>query len=86
MISREKTDLLVLLWHQIGGWIQHNWKQLYIQFAYVCAVTTYTFVVTALIAKVFDLIPFLRLRAPDSWEEIGMDDAEVRTLHASHTM
>lgn len=40
----------------------------------------YTFVVTALLAKLFDMVPFLRLRAPDMYEEIGMDDAEVSRL------
>lgn len=72
----------------IGGWIQGNWKQLYIQFAYVCAVLGYTFVVTTGIAKLFDIIPGLSLRAPDSWEEIGMDDAEVSisVLYSSFIM
>lgn len=37
----------------------------------------YTFVVTAIIAKVFDSVPCLRLRADDVSETIGMDDAEV---------
>lgn len=60
-----------------GGWIEHNWKQLYIQFAYVCATVGYTFVVTALIAKGMDMIPFLRLRATPEDEALGMDDVQV---------
>jgi hypothetical protein len=63
-----------------GGWIDHNWKQLYIQFAYVCAVCAYDFVVTALICKALDLIPGLQLRATAEAEEIGMDEDQVRVL------
>jgi len=37
----------------------------------------YTFVMTAIIAKAFDLVPFLRLRADEKSEKIGMDDAEL---------
>lgn len=65
-----------------GGWLDHNWKQLYIQFAYVCAVTGYAFVMTALIAKAIDIIPGLGLRAPGEAEHIGMDDFQVSiTFH-----
>jgi len=60
-----------------GGWIKHNYKQLYIQFAYICAVTAYTFVVTAAIAKVVDIIPGLGLRASEDGEVIGMDDDQI---------
>jgi len=60
-----------------GGWLDHNWKQLYIQFAYICATVGYTFVVTALIAKGMDMIPFLRLRASPEDEALGMDDAQI---------
>jgi Amt family ammonium transporter len=67
----------------IGGWIQHNWKQLYKQVAYVAAVMAYSFVMTAIIAKGFDLVPFLRLRADEESEMIGMDDAEVRVFTSS---
>lgn len=59
-----------------GGWIDQNWKQLYIQFAYICAVTGYTFVVTALIAKAVDLTG-LHLRASPEDERLGMDEVEV---------
>ncbi|EMD41594.1 hypothetical protein CERSUDRAFT_110171 [Gelatoporia subvermispora B] len=60
-----------------GGWLDHNWKQLYIQFAYVCATVGYSFVVTALIAKAIDSIPTLHLRASPEAEALGMDDAEI---------
>lgn len=61
-----------------GGWINHNWKQLYIQFAYVCATVGYSFVVTALLAKAFDLIPGMQLRSTVEEEALGMDDVQVR--------
>lgn len=61
-----------------GGWIRHNWKQLYIQVAYICATVAYTFIVTALLAKTLDMLPFLRLRASPEDEALGMDDTQVR--------
>ncbi|KDQ08409.1 hypothetical protein BOTBODRAFT_37981 [Botryobasidium botryosum FD-172 SS1] len=60
-----------------GGWIKHHYKQLYIQFAYICAVTAYTFVVTAAIAKFVDVVPGLGLRATEDGEVIGMDDDQI---------
>jgi ammonium transporter, Amt family len=61
-----------------GGWIDQNWKQLYIQFAYVCATCGYSFTVTAILAKGLDLIPGLRLRNTAEAEKLGMDEVEVR--------
>ncbi|KAA1468454.1 ammonium transporter [Dentipellis sp. KUC8613] len=58
-----------------GGWVDHNWKQLYIQFAYICAVCGYTFVVTALIAKALDLT--IGLRATEDAETLGMDEDQI---------
>jgi len=60
-----------------GGWIDHNWKQLYIQFAYVCAACGYSFVVTAVIAKAVDSIPGLHLRSTAEAEKLGMDEVEI---------
>ena len=60
-----------------GGWIDHNWKQLYIQFAYVCATCAYTFVVTAIIAKAVDMIPGLHLKTTPEGESLGLDEVEV---------
>jgi Amt family ammonium transporter len=58
----------------IGGFLNHNYRQLYVQIAYVVAATAYTFVVSALIAKGIDLIPGLHLRASEEAELLGMDD------------
>lgn len=60
-----------------GGWINHNWKQLYIQVAYVVACTAYSFVVSAAIAGAINLIPGLNLRASEEAEMLGMDDDQL---------
>ncbi|KAF9243753.1 ammonium transporter [Melanogaster broomeanus] len=60
-----------------GGWIDHNYKQLYIQFGYVCAVCGYTFVVTAAIAKAIDMIPGLQLKTTPQGEALGLDEVEI---------
>jgi Amt family ammonium transporter len=60
-----------------GGFLDSNWKQLYIQFAYVCATVGYSFVVTAIITKSIDMIPGLHLRTTEEGESLGMDDVEV---------
>ena len=60
-----------------GGWLNRNWKQLYIQFTYVCATVGYTFVVTAFLAKMFDMVPSFRLRSSPEEEASGMDDTQV---------
>ena len=57
-----------------GGWIHHNWKQMYIQIAYIVACTAYTFVVSAALAYGIDKIPGLHLRASEEAELLGMDD------------
>ena len=60
-----------------GGWLDHNWKQLYIQIAYIVACTAYSFVVSAIIAKIIDIIPGLHLRASEEAELLGMDDDQL---------
>ncbi|KAF8912945.1 ammonium transporter [Gymnopilus junonius] len=60
-----------------GGWVDHHWKQLYIQFTYVVATCAYTFVMTALVAKTIDLIPGLQLRSTPEGEMLGMDEVEI---------
>ena len=60
-----------------GGLITHNWKQMYIQFTYVVAVTVYAFVVSAILAFVINRIPGLHLRASEEAELLGMDDDQL---------
>ena len=60
-----------------GGWLDHNWKQMYMQVAYIAAACAYTFVVTALIAKAVDCIPGLHLRAGEEAEGLGMDEDQI---------
>lgn len=63
-----------------GGFLDSHWKQLYIQFAYICATVAYSFVVTALIAKTIDMIPGLQLRISEEGESLGVDEMEVSSL------
>ncbi|RYP56478.1 hypothetical protein DL771_011797 [Monosporascus sp. 5C6A] len=60
-----------------GGWPDHNYAQLYIQIAYIVATSAYTFVVSAIIAKLIDLVPGLHLRASEEAELLGMDDDQL---------
>ncbi|KAM3079853.1 low affinity high capacity ammonium permease [Clarireedia jacksonii] len=60
-----------------GGFLNHNWKQLYIQIAYIVACTAYSFIVSAGIAFIINIIPGLKLRASDEAEMLGMDDDQL---------
>lgn len=57
-----------------GGWVQGNWAQLYKQVAYIVACCAYTFVMSAIIAKLIDFVPGLKLRASEQAELLGLDD------------
>lgn len=60
-----------------GGWINHNYKQLYVQVAYIVACTAYAFVVSGILAFIINLIPGLELRASEEAELLGMDDDQL---------
>ena len=60
-----------------GGWIDHNYRQFYVQLAYICAVSGWTFVVSLLIAYAINFIPGLHLRASEEAELLGMDDDQL---------
>ena len=60
-----------------GGWFNHNWVQLGYQVAYICATSIYSFVVTALILYVMNLVPWFRLRVSHEAERNGIDEAEL---------
>ena len=61
----------------IGGWLIHNYKQLYVQIAYILACMGYSFVMSALLAFVIDKLPGLKLRADEAAELLGMDDDQL---------
>ncbi|EER39221.1 ammonium transporter MeaA [Histoplasma capsulatum H143] len=61
----------------VGGWLIGNYKQMYIQIAYILATSAYTFVVSALIAYAINAIPGLKLRASEQAELLGMDDDQI---------
>ncbi|KAJ5414061.1 hypothetical protein N7509_000688 [Penicillium cosmopolitanum] len=60
-----------------GGWVIHNYKQLYIQIAYIVATAAYSFVMSAIIAYTINAIPGLNLRASEEAELLGMDDDQL---------
>jgi len=60
-----------------GGWVNHNWKQLYVQFAYICAAAAWAFVVSAIIAYLINKVPGLHLRASEEAELMGMDEDQM---------
>jgi ammonium transporter, Amt family len=57
-----------------GGFLNGNYALLYIQIAYIVACMAYSFVVSAILAKIIDMIPGLKLRASEEAELLGMDD------------
>ncbi|PVH17560.1 uncharacterized protein CXQ87_000450 [Candidozyma duobushaemuli] len=61
----------------LGGWLDHNWKQLYIQIVYILATTAYSGGVTAVLCFVIDNIPGLHLRADYAAEEQGIDEDQI---------
>ena len=61
----------------IGGWPIGNYRQFYIQLAYIVAATAYAFVVSAILAYIVNYIPGLHLRASDEAELLGMDDDQL---------
>ncbi|KAK6455156.1 low affinity high capacity ammonium permease [Scheffersomyces xylosifermentans] len=60
-----------------GGWLDHNWKQLYIQIVYILATTAYSGVVTAILCFVINKIPGLHLRITYNAEEVGVDEDQI---------
>lgn len=60
-----------------GGWIDHNWKQLYIQIVYILATTAYSAGVSAILCFVIDNIPGLHLRVDYNAEEKGLDEDQI---------
>lgn len=58
----------------IGGFLDHNYKLIGWQIAVIVTGSAYAFVMSAVIAKIIDLIPGLKLRASEEAELLGMDD------------
>ncbi|RMZ88028.1 hypothetical protein DV736_g4746, partial [Chaetothyriales sp. CBS 134916] len=61
----------------IGGWPIGNYRQFYIQLAYILACTGYSFVMSAILAYIVNYIPGLHLRASEEAELLGMDDDQL---------
>ncbi|CAN6608064.1 ammonium transporter Mep1p [Trichomonascus vanleenenianus] len=60
-----------------GGWIEHNWKQMYKQLAYLCACIGYSFVMTLLICYALNWIPGCHLRTSEEGELRGIDEDQI---------
>jgi Amt family ammonium transporter len=60
-----------------GGWINHNWKQMYIQLAFVAACCGYTLVMTVLIGWAVNCIPGCQLRTTEEGESRGIDEDQI---------
>jgi ammonium transporter, Amt family len=60
-----------------GGWFNRHWIQLLYQIAYIGATSSYSFVMTAIILYLMNLVPWLRLRVSRDGEREGIDGAEL---------
>jgi len=60
-----------------GGFINRNWQQLRIQAVYLGVAALYTLSVSAILLKMLDYIPALRLRCSEEEESMGMDAVDV---------
>ena len=60
-----------------GGWVSHNYRQLYVQIAYLVAAIAYSFTMSAILATIVNYIPGLHLRASEEAELLGMDDDQI---------
>lgn len=58
----------------IGGFLDGNYVLIGWQIAAIVSASAYAFVMSAIIAKIIDLIPGLKLRASEEAELLGMDD------------
>lgn len=60
-----------------GGWLSHNWKQMYKQVAFIGASVGYTAVMTLLIAYLVNYIPGCHWKVSEEAEQAGIDASEV---------
>lgn len=60
-----------------GGWVNHRYKQLYIQVAYICAAVGWSFTMSLIIAYLINITPGLHLRTSEEAELLGMDEDQL---------
>lgn len=58
----------------LGGFLDHKYATIGWQIAAIVAASAYAFVMSAIIAKLIDFVPGLKLRASEEAELLGMDD------------
>lgn len=62
----------------VGGAVYDgNWAQVYIQMVDSAAGAGWAFLVSAILLKIMDIIPGLKLRVDEASEELGLDEAEL---------
>ncbi|GAA5945587.1 hypothetical protein JCM3775_000532 [Rhodotorula graminis] len=60
-----------------GGWLDGNYIVVGYQFAYICAVWGWTFVMSYILMTLINLIPGCKFRVDEEGEIIGVDDVEM---------
>lgn len=60
-----------------GGWVTHNWKQIYKQIVYILACCAYTLVLTLIICYGVNYIPGCHLRVDEEGEMRGIDEDQI---------
>jgi Amt family ammonium transporter len=60
-----------------GGWINHHYIQLGYQLADATSAFGWSFTLTTILCWLFHYVPFLRLRASEESEILGLDAAEI---------
>jgi Amt family ammonium transporter len=60
-----------------GGFISHNYKQIYKQLAWIGVCIGWSVVITAILCFIIDRIPGLKLRADEDAEAVGMDEDQI---------
>ncbi|EGG01591.1 uncharacterized protein MELLADRAFT_24225, partial [Melampsora larici-populina 98AG31] len=56
-----------------GGWVDHNWKQLYKQLAWVIAGFAWSFIMTYILMYFINLLPHFQFRIDEEGEVVGTD-------------
>ncbi|KAM3473054.1 hypothetical protein MY8738_008569 [Beauveria namnaoensis] len=58
----------------LGGFLDRKYATISWQIAAIVSATAYAFIISAIVAKIIDFVPGLKLRASEEAELVGMDD------------
>lgn len=67
-----------------GGWVSHNYRQLGLQIADICAISAWSFVFTYIICFLVNYIPGLHLRVTEEEEVAGLDMIEIHEVGGAY--